>query len=139
MFMRLNMFAILLDVNTNDLLEATFTDGLLEGYELPVHHQILGGAVMYDFEEAIAFAKHWHAREKGLNPAVPHEVLLSLGAVAELAGISPMVLWQAVYSGRIIKGVTIPAAVKSHSGQFMFEASAAESFAQAYRKVHGKN
>lgn len=139
MFMQLNMFAIILDVSIDDLLQALLTDGLLEGYALPAHHQILGAAVMFDFEEAIAFAKQWNAREQTLKPSVSYEDLLSLATVAELAGIAPLMLWQAVYSGSIFKGITIPATVKSLSGQFMFEASAAESFVHAYRKANKNN
>lgn len=138
MFIQLDVFARLLGVSRDYLLKASLTDGLLEGYPLPTRHQIPGAAVMFDFDEVQAFIAQWNAGKQISRPSVPNGVLLSLEDVAKLAGIAPLALWQAINTGRNLKGFIIPAAIKSSAGNLMFEASAVAIFVNDWHKTYPK-
>lgn len=135
MFMRLDMFAALLDIRPGELLHAVRTDGLLGGMELPARWQVRGAAVMFNHEEAITFAKRWQTRDIGPSPASSGQPLIALEIAAEEAGIVPLELWQAVQTGKKLQGLTPPPAEKSCNGQLLFDPEAVTQFALHYRNV----
>ena len=100
MYMRLDMFAALIGIRPGEMLHAVRTDGLLGGMALPARRQVLGAAVMFNHEEAIAFAKRWQTREIEPSPASSGLPLIALEIAAEEAGIAPLKLWQAVQNGK---------------------------------------
>ncbi|WP_336732226.1 hypothetical protein [Pantoea ananatis] len=134
MYIRLDLFADMLRIRPGDLLQAVRTDGMLAGLHLPPRRQVRGAAVMFLQEEAIAFAKQWQTRST--EPSAPNadEPLVSLDAFARLAGIAPLALWQAASTGKSVKGMTLPVAVKAYGSQLMFSAREAGLFAEAYKK-----
>ena len=133
MYIRLDLFADMLRIRPGDLLQAVHTDGMLAGLRLPRRRQVRGAAVMFLQKEAIAFAKQWQTRST--EPPAPNadEPMVSLDAFARQAGIAPLALWQAASTGKTIKGMTLPVAVKSYGSQLMFSAGEARLFAEAYK------
>lgn len=139
MYMRLDVFAELLGVLPGELLHAARTGGLLDGMTLPRRRQVRGAAVMFDHAEAMAFAASWRARTPEPAPAPSGAPLVALDAAAEEAGIAPLALWQAVKTGKKLRGVAPPAAEKSGHGQLLFEPAAVAQFAQRYRSALKKS
>lgn len=134
MYIRLDVFAGLLKVRSGDLLHAVRTRGELDGMPLPARHQVRGAAVMFDQMEAIAFAARWHAREPEAAPAASGDPLTPLDAFARQADIPPLVLWQAVSTGKRLRGLKLPGSVKE-GGQLLFEPAAVEKFVTAYHNI----
>ncbi|WP_342656098.1 hypothetical protein GKC68_00475 (plasmid) [Pantoea sp. RSPAM1] len=134
MYIRLDLFADMLRIRPGDLLQAVRTDGMLAGLHLPQRRQVRGAAVMFLQEEAIAFAKQWQRRST--EPPAPNadEPLVSLDEFARQAGIAPLALWQAASTGKSVKGMTLPVAVKAYGSQLMFSAKEAGLFAEAYKQ-----
>ena len=133
MYIRLDVFADMLGLRPGDLLHALRSTGQLDGLPLPARRQVRGAAVMFDQSEAIAFSHRWHARKP--EPPAPSsgEPLMSVDAFAEQAGIAPLALWQAATTGKTLKGIPVPVAVKSCNGRLMFEPAAVAQFLQRYR------
>lgn len=134
MYIRLDFFADMLRIRPGDLLQAVRTDGMLAGLHLPQRRQVRGAAVMFLQEEAIAFAEQWQTRST--EPPAPNadEPLVSLDTFARQAGIAPLALWQAASTGKSVKGMTLPVAVKAYGSQLMFSAKEAGLFAEAYKQ-----
>lgn len=137
MYIRLNVFAGLLRVRPGELLHAVRTSGTLDGMPLPARHQVRGAAVMFDQAEATEFAGCWHARAPEAAPAVSGENLVPLDVFARQADIPPLVLWQAVSSGKRISVIRVPVALKAE-GQLLFEPEAVERFVTEYCNLHAK-
>jgi len=135
MYMRLDMFAALLGIRPGELLHAVRTDGLLGGMALPARRQVLGATVMFNHEEAIAFAKRWQMQEIEPSPVSSGQPLIALEIAAEEAGIAPLELWQAVQNGKKLQGLKPPLAEKSCNGQLLFDPAAVTQFALRYRSV----
>lgn len=138
MYIRLDLFAEMLGIRPGDLLQATCTDGMLAGFNLPRRRQVRGATVMFLQDEAAAFLKQWQMRSS--EPPVPDagEPLMSLEAFARHAGIAPLALWQAASSGKLLRGIALPLAVKSYGSQLMFSAAAVELFTAEYRRCLSK-
>lgn len=139
MFMRLDVFAALLGIRPGELLHAARMDGLLGGMALPARRQVRGAAAMFDHAEAMDFVVRWHARVPEQAPVTSGKSLVALDAAAEEAGIAPLTLWQAVKTGKKLRGITPPAADKSCHGQLLFEPAVVAQFAQRYRNALKKN
>lgn len=137
MLIPLDVFAEMLEVSPNELLLATHSRGEIDGIQLPTPHAQPGAVMMFDEAEATAFSHLWHERVQ-LQPDVPDGVSMTLCAFAELAGIAPLALYQAVTSGRRVKGVRPPAPTATGI-QLMFEPAAVSRFVGAYRSVMKKN
>lgn len=135
MYMRLDMFAGLLGIRPGELLHAVRTDGLLGGMALPARRQVRGAAVMFNHEEAIAFAKSWQTREIEPSLASSGQPLIALEIAAEEAEIAPLELWQAVQNGKKLQGLEPPPAEESCNGQLLFDPAAVTQFALRYRSV----
>lgn len=86
---------------------------------------------MFDHDEATAFARQWNTRTSPPVPARTGAPLISLDAFAAQAGIAPLALWQAVSSGKTLRGITLPVAVKE-GGQLMFDPADVARFIQAW-------
>jgi hypothetical protein len=135
MYIRLDVFAGLLKVRPGALLHAVRTTGELEGLLLPARHQVRGAAVMFNQAEAIEFAARWHVRETEAASLAPGENLVPLEAFARRLDIPPQALWLAVSSGRRLRGLRVPAALKKGE-QLLFEPAAVEKFVTGYHNVH---
>ncbi|HBH6890070.1 TPA: hypothetical protein KUM96_004332 [Serratia marcescens] len=66
------------------------------------------------------------------------ETLEPVDVFARQADIPPLVLWQAVSSGKRISGIRVPVALKA-AGQLLFEPEAVERFVTEYHNLHAKN
>jgi len=137
MLIPLDVFAEMLEVSPSQLLLATRSRREMEGIQLPRHEALPGAVIMFDETEATVFSRIWHDRIQ-LQPDVPEGVSVTLCAFAELAGIAPLVLYQAVTSGRKVKGVRPPSPAAT-GVQLMFEPVAVSRFVGAYRSVMKKN
>lgn len=129
------MFAGLLRVRTGELLHAVRTTGVLDGMRLPARHQVCGAAVMFNQVEAAEFAASWHAREPEAAPEIFDEHLVPLDVFAHRVDIPPLALWLPVSSGRHLRGLRIPAALKT-GGLLLFEPAAVEKFVTEYHNIH---
>jgi len=137
MYIRLDVFAGLLNVRPGKLLHAARTNGVLDGMTLPARRQVRGAALMFDQAEATAFAEKWHAREPEAGPAASGAPLMTLNAVAREADIPPLVLWQAANRGKRLRGVALPVAARE-GGQLLFEPAAVAKFVTEYRLLQQK-
>lgn len=133
MYIRLDVFAGLLNVRPGELLHAVQSGGVLQGLQLPPGRKVRGAALMFDQARATAFATMWHAREPEAEPAASGEPLLPLDAFARQADIPPLVLWQAASRGKRLRGVTLPVAIRE-GGQLLFEPAAVARFVTEYRR-----
>ncbi|QZY97655.1 hypothetical protein [Pantoea dispersa] len=133
MYIRLDLFADMLGIRPGDLLRATRTDAMLAGLPLPRRRQVRGAAVMFLKDEAIAFSRQWQTRSSEPSPPYAGEALVSLDEFARKSGIAPLALWQAASTGKPLRGIALPVAVKAHGNQLMFSASAVERFTTEYR------
>lgn len=138
MFIRLDVFAEMLKTTPDELLHAARSTGELEGLTLPSRTHIRGALMMFDYEEAVKFAARWHARD--LPPARPDGdsfaedlPLVPLTALAEQAGIAPLVLYEAVITGKKLGGIR-PPVPSVHKPRLFFSADAASHFVQRYRE-----
>lgn len=138
MYIRLDLFADMLGIRPGDILRATRTDGMLAGLPLPRRRQVRGAAVMFLQDEAIAFSKQWQTRSSEPSPPDAGEPLVSLDAFARKSGIAPLALWQAASTGKPLRGIALPVAVKAYGSQLMFSASAVELFTAEYRRFLSK-
>ncbi|MDI9280103.1 hypothetical protein QMZ65_23065 [Pantoea sp. EABMAA-21] len=134
MYIRLDVFAGLLNVRPGEVLHAARTDGVLDGMTLPARRQVRGAALMFDQAEAVSFAEQWHAREPEAGPEASGAPLMTLNAVAREADIAPLVLWQAASRGKRLRGVALPVAARE-GGQLLFEPAAVTKFVTEYRKL----
>ena len=138
MYIRLDLFADMLGILPGDLLRATRTNGMLAGLPLPRRREVRGAAVMFLQDEAIAFSKQWQKRSPEPSPPNPGEPLVSLDMFARKSGIAPLALWQAASTGKPIRGIVLPVAVKAYGSQLMFSASAVELFITEHRIFSAK-
>lgn len=134
MYMQLDVFADLLRVRSGELLHAVRTTGELDGMRLPVRIQVRGAAVMFDQTEAMDFAARWHGRKPDNNADSSGAPLITLDAFAKQEDIAPLALWQAVCSGKRLRGITLPVPVRSE-GQLLFEPAAVSRFICTLRCV----
>lgn len=132
MLILLDVFAELLGIRPEELLQVAHTGGGLEGLQLPSHQHLLRAAMMFDYAEATEFAHKWHERAIPPPPATSSEPLVLLGVFAEQAGIAPLALYQAVTAGKKLRRLRPPAPV-STGAQLLFEPTSVSRFVQAYR------
>lgn len=133
MYIRLDVFAGLLNVRPGELLHAVRTGGTLQGLPLPPARKVRGAALMFDQARAEAFSAMWHAREPEAEPAASGESLIPLDAFALQADIPPLVLWQAASRGKRLRGVTLPVAIRE-GGQLLFDPAAVARFVTEYQR-----
>ncbi|MBY4841255.1 hypothetical protein [Pantoea sp. DY-5] len=138
MYIRLDVFAGLLNIRPGELLHAVRTGGVMQGLQLPSARKIRGATLMFDQALATAFAAEWHAREPEAEPAASGEPLMTLDAFARQADIPPLVLWQAASRGKRLRGVTLPVAIRE-DGQLLFEPAAVARFVTEYHRLPRKN
>ena len=138
MYIRLDLFAEMLGIRPGDLLQATRTDGMLAGFTLPRPRQVRGAAVMFLQEEAAAFLRQWQTRSSAPSAPDASEPFVSLDAFARQTGIAPLALWQAASTGKPLRGISLPVAVKSYGIQLMFSAAAVKLFTAEYRRFLSK-
>lgn len=129
MYIRLDVFAGLLNIRPGELLHAVRTGGL----QLPPARTVRGAALMFDQAQATAFAATWHARMPEAEPAASGDPLIPLDALARQEDIPPLVLWQAVSRGKRLRGVTLPVAIRE-GRQMLFEPAAVARFVTEYRR-----
>lgn len=126
MKIRLDVFADMLKVRPSVLRNALHAGGVLDGISLPESSQIRGAAEMFDYKEVMAFLDLWKARIRTTPPS-SDQALVSLNDLAAQATLPPLEIYQAVITGRMVKGVRLPVPVKK-SGTLMFEPGDVDEF-----------
>ena len=135
MYIRLDVFADMLDIKPAELLQAARTTGHLAGIPLPFHRQVRGAMVMFRQDQATSFINKWQRRPSVTPPPVSGGPLIPLEVFARKAGIVPLALWQAVRCRKFIKGVPVPSPIKSYENHLMFEPDSVRIFISEYRKI----
>jgi len=138
MLILLDAFAEMLDVKPEELQRAIRAGGALGDFPLPAHQHLLGAMMMFDEAEAVSFARRWHDGTVSITQATDVEPSVSLVTFATQAGIAPLALYQAVTSGRKLRGLRPPAPL-STLPPLVFEPVAVSHFVKAFRGLLKKN
>lgn len=134
MLILLDAFAEMLDVKPEELQRAIRAGGKLGDFPLPAHQHLLGAMIMFDEAEALAFSRRWHGCAVSITHDTGVEPPVSLLTFATQAGIAPLALYQAVTSGRKLRGLMPPAPI-STVPPLMFEPVAVSDFLKAFRGI----
>jgi len=135
MLIRLDAFAEMLKIRSGMLLRAARSSGQLEGITLPRCQQSEGSRMTFDYEEALLFAKAWHARPRKTSPdeQFGSENLVTLISFAEQTRIPTVMLYDAVCHGKKLRGILPPVPVVKNP-QLLFSAEAVSLFLLAYNE-----
>lgn len=138
MLILLDSFAEMLDVKPEELQRAIRAEGELGGLPLPAHQHLLGAVMMFDAEDAAVFARQWHKSVGTPQPDVTSDPPVSLVEFSTQAGIAPLALYQAVTSGRKLRGVRPPEPL-STVPSLVFDSAAVSHFVDTFRGLLKKN
>lgn len=131
MKIRMDVFADLLKIRPSVLRNAQRSGGTLDGIPLPASTQIRGAAEMYEYADVMAFVDVWKARIRTVPPS-SGQALVSLNDLAAQATLPPLEIYQAVITGRMVKGVKLPVPVRKGS-TLMFEPHDVAEFVETLR------